>query len=181
MQRQDCRQWEPQKLCCTGKLVFTRRCCIRGSSIKCGARLDHCIFSYRALQHSKYLKPYSINTSGRACTVHPRARSNMTTPTAKRVILQFDGIHEYDWQLISRTFRRDHASEASDDFYEQLIPRQQEDKPEQHIVLDLHCRANPSANVMQIPHDAFKAFRSSEADELYVPNDRCDCRHKANL
>jgi len=94
----------------------------------------------------------------------------MTTPTARRVILQFDGVQEYNWQLIASTFLRDHASEASDDYYEQLIPRQEEDKPEQHIILDLHCRANPSADVTEIPHEVFKAFRSSGADELYVYN-----------
>lgn len=151
--------------------------CIRGSSMRCGALLDYCTFLYVPCPHSKYLRSSSIDIPSRACTVYPRARSIMTGPTAKRVILQFDGIQEYNWRLISRTFRRDHASEASDDFYEQLIPRQQEDEPEQHIILDLYCRANPSADVMQIPHEVFKAFRSSEADELYAYNLHCCSPH----
>jgi len=61
----------------------------------------------------------------------------MTNATPRRIVLRFHNNYERDYTLFAAKSFACHPEQATDDYYERLVP-QQEESSKMHIILDMH-------------------------------------------
>lgn len=106
------------------------------------ARVHTSIVQPRAIQHINHMQP---------------------SPTPKRAALRFDVKYELEEAAINERFFAVYCPELGDDYYSHLMTPNGAFK--MHIVLDLHCKMSPDANIHEI---AYEVYKVEKTDNLYV-------------
>jgi len=82
----------------------------------------------------------------------------------RRIVLRLNDKHEQDCHTFAKKFFDRYPDQATDDYFHRRI-LQQEDSSKIHIVLDMHCKQSPSADVREMPYNVFKVFEAKGSDE----------------
>ncbi|KAH8730429.1 hypothetical protein GQ44DRAFT_700288 [Phaeosphaeriaceae sp. PMI808] len=80
---------------------------------------------------------------------------SITAP--KRVILRFNVRYELEEYEINQSFFTFIGYEPKNDYYSHLMAPNNSSK--MHIILDIHCKTNPTINNLTIPYEVYKVLK----------------------